>query len=173
MKALKKKKNAVEIRARLAPAFTKFCMALEAGAGHRAALAATGLDWRVVSNTLLMDGEMAGQYDRALAARDRGRKQEIADETIRRALDGDDVPIVRGTEIIGMRKERSDRLLELLYRAHHPEQFISRVEADVDVGGLNNPWVQMLLHIEQGAAQAAARNANAGLLTEGDGDQGD
>lgn len=155
-----KKAKALAVRAELAPAFERFCLAVEAGAGHKAALAATGLVWREVSNNLLLDSEMADRYARALAARDKHRAEAVADEAFTRAVEGEEVPIVRGEAIIGTRKEKSDRLLELLYRAHHPEQFTTRIDASVDA---TTVYVQLLQHIE------ASIPAGGAKMLEGEG----
>jgi hypothetical protein len=65
------------------------------------------------------DPEFARAWDEA--------EQEAADrlerEAWRRAVEGVDKPITYQGEVVGYTKEYSDRMLELLLKAHRPEKF--------------------------------------------------
>lgn len=84
----------------------------------------TAYDWR--------DGdvEFASAWDDA--------EQDAADklerEAWRRAVEGTDKPISFQGVVTASYKEYSDKMLEILLKAHRPEKFVERSKLQVDVG---------------------------------------
>lgn len=62
-------------------------------------------------------------------------EEEAADrlerEAWRRAVDGTDKPVMFQGRITDTYKEYSDRMLEILLKAHRPEKFVERVKSEV------------------------------------------
>lgn len=81
----------------------------------------TAYDWRDA------DAAFAAEWDDA--------EQEAADrlerEAWRRGVEGVDHPVTFQGEITATYKEYSDRMLELLLKAHRPEKFVERVKSEL------------------------------------------
>lgn len=84
----------------------------------------TAYDWRDG------DAEFASAWDDA--------EQDAADklerEAWRRAVEGTDKPISFQGVVTASYKEYSDKMLEILLKAHRPEKFVERSKLQVDVG---------------------------------------
>jgi hypothetical protein len=89
--------------------------ARQAGIGRR-----TAYEWRAA------DALFAEAWNEA--------EQEAADklerEAWRRAVEGTDKPVTYQGVITGTYKEYSDKMLEILLKAHRPEKFVERVRAE-------------------------------------------
>ena len=96
-------------------------------------------------------------------------EQEAADklerEAWRRSVEGTDKPVVYKGEITGTYKEYSDRMLELLLKAHRPEKFKDRVSNEhmgKDGGPIavaETPASRRLLAVLEAIAPAAVDDA--------------
>jgi len=77
-------------------------------------------------------------------------EQEAADrlerEAWRRAVDGVDKPVTHQGKITATYKEYSDRMLEMLLKAHRPEKYRERVSAEVS-GPKGDPIKSEVTHI--------------------------
>lgn len=86
-----------------------------AGIGRR-----TAYEWRDA------DESFAAEWDEA--------EQEAADklerEAWRRAVEGTDKPVTYQGEITGTYKEFSDKMLEILLKAHRPDKFVERSKVE-------------------------------------------
>jgi transposase len=58
-------------------------------------------------------------------------------EARRRAVEGVDKPITFQGAVTGTYKEYSDKMLEILLKAHRPDKFVERNKVDVTVSGLS------------------------------------
>lgn len=80
----------------------------------------TAYDWRDA------DPQFAAEWDEA--------EEEAADrlerEAWRRAVDGTDKPVTFQGAITATYKEYSDRMLEILLKAHRPEKYVERIRAE-------------------------------------------
>jgi len=83
------------------------------------------------------------EVDPAFAAAWAIAEEEAADklerEAWRRGVEGTDKPVVYQGEITDTYKEYSDRMLEILLKAHRPEKFAERTRVDVHV----NPFDEL------------------------------
>lgn len=57
----------------------------------------------------------------------------LEDEARRRAIEGTDRPVYQGGALVGLVREYSDRLLELMLKARRPDRFREHVKANVTV----------------------------------------
>jgi hypothetical protein len=103
-----------------------------AGVGRR-----TAYEWREA------DAAFASAWDEA--------EQEAADalerEAWRRGVEGTDKPVTYQGEITATYKEYSDRMLEMLLKAHRPEKFKDRVANEHS--GLDGKPIQHELNVEE------------------------
>lgn len=76
--------------------------------------------------------------DQTFAAAWANAEQEAADklerEAWRRAVEGTDKPVTYQGEITATFKEYSDRMLEILLKAHRPDKFVERTKSEVSGG---------------------------------------
>lgn len=87
-------------------------------------------------------------------------EQEAADrlegEAWRRAVDGTDKPVVHQGKITTTYKEYSDRMLELLLKAHRPDKFRERVSTELS-GPKGDPIKSEVTHVlDEKSAQVIA-----------------
>lgn len=138
---LKKNYDAIQARetkkkahlAKFRPLVEKYCMAIAAGARAKQAMAVCGLTWEDIRLAGVYDPTLRVLMEEAKAERQRIQTEEIEDEVYHRAVEGYEEPIASAGRVVAHKTVRSDRLIEMLYRTSHPEQFIQRHESNVNV----------------------------------------
>jgi len=108
-----------------------YCSALEEMGYARGAELAAGTSWRTVKE----HREMFPDFDAACVEAMEGFRNRLHSAAFERAVEGWDEPVFYQGRIVGSIRRRSDRLMELMLRAHIPEKFRDNVSVDATVRG--------------------------------------
>lgn len=91
----------------------------ETGGNISASCRATGIPRRTAYSKKERDSEFATRWDEAITT----GVERLEAEARRRAFDGVPVPVYQQGKLVGTIQRYSDRLLELLLKAHKPEKY--------------------------------------------------
>ena len=125
----------------------RFLRALAETANITAACAMAGISRDTAYRWRAHDHGFAAAWTEALDA----ATDALEAEARRRAMEGVPEPVVSGGRVVLdetgaplMVRRYSDRLMEVLLRAHRPEKYspVVRVEAETDLAALSNPQLQ-------------------------------
>ena len=115
------------------PKFQRFCIALASGARTREALVISDVGWGEIQHGMNHSAELKALYEDAQKIRSQRKKEDLEEEVYHRAVHGHKEPMVSAGKHVCDKIVRSDRLIELLYRANHPELFVQRTESNVNI----------------------------------------
>lgn len=130
----------------------KFLTILRATCNVAEAARTCGISRRCAYDHRAADPDFAAAWDEA--------EQEAADalerEAWRRGVEGTDKPVVYQGVITATYKEYSDRMLEILLKAHRPDKFVERQELTGKGGGAIQTEDVSLLTPEERAVRIGA-----------------
>lgn len=118
------------------PAFTpvimaRFLAAFAATGRLGTACRAVGLGNQALENAR----ERFPDFDEAIDEAYQEFTDRLHEEAVRRAVDGWDEPVFYQGEVVGYIRRKSDRILEMLLKAHIPDKFRDKLDVNASVTG--------------------------------------